>query len=62
MYCVQHCFIYRPSDSTVLDRTQDCCDYDIGIDTLTTRLDLIHTRLDLIHQEKFWLITEKNTF
>jgi hypothetical protein len=43
-YNIQHCFIYRPSDST--SRT-------IAIlawmpEALTTRLDLIHTRLDLI--------------
>ncbi len=29
------------------DRTQDCC--DIGIDALTTWLNLIHSRIDLIH-------------
>jgi hypothetical protein len=47
---IQHCFICRPSDSTVPT--------DAGIeprtavhwqsDALTTRLDLIRTRLDLI--------------
>jgi hypothetical protein len=50
---IQHCFISRPSNSTV--------SMDAGIEpssvatlhwqsgALTTRLDLIHTRLDLIH-------------
>ncbi len=47
---IQHCFIYRPSDSTLSE--------DAGIDSglwhwqpdaLTLRLDLIHTRLNLIH-------------
>jgi hypothetical protein len=48
-YCIQHCFICRPSDSTVST--------DAGIEllqlvhwqseALTTRLDLIRTRLDL---------------
>jgi hypothetical protein len=51
MYCIQHCFICRPSDSTVSE--------DAGIELLrlrhwhsdapTTRLDLILTRLDHIH-------------
>ncbi len=31
MYTIQHCFICRPSDSTVLEdagiETQDCCDF-----------------------------------
>ncbi len=34
MYDIQHCFICRPSDSTVSggcwDLTQDSCDYGIG--------------------------------
>jgi hypothetical protein len=63
MYDIQHCFICRPSDSTVSE--------DAGIEHRTvattalavrrpnhsaryhppkTRLDLIHTRLDLIHK------------
>ncbi len=54
LYCIQHCFICRPSDSTVSE--------DAGSnprllqlwhwqsDALTARLDLIHTKLDLIHQ------------
>ena len=62
MYCIQHCFICRPSESTVSE--------DTGIEPRTvapsalaarrfsnhyarshpqTRLDRIHTRLDLIH-------------
>jgi hypothetical protein len=54
MNCIQHCFICRPSDSTVSE--------DAGIEPRTvatsaltvrrsshTWLDLIHTRLDLIH-------------
>jgi hypothetical protein len=33
-YFIYHCFIYRPSDTTVKeDRTQDCC--DLGIDRQT---------------------------
>jgi hypothetical protein len=45
MYDIQHCFICRPSDSTVSE--------DAGIEprtvaaALTTRLDLIYTRLDI---------------
>jgi hypothetical protein len=33
---IQHCFICRPSDSTVSDRdrTQDICDFGIGSQTL----------------------------
>jgi hypothetical protein len=32
MYVIQHCFICRPSDSTVsVDRAQDYCDF--GIDS-----------------------------
>ncbi len=45
MYCIQHCFICRPSDSTVSeDAGIDYCDFGIGSqsDALTTRLDLIH--------------------
>ncbi len=34
-YCIQHCFICRPSDSIVSeDPTQDCCDLGIGSQTL----------------------------
>ncbi len=56
MYDIQHCFIRRPSDSTVSE--------DAGIepgqlrlrhwlsDALTNWLDLIHTWIDLIH---IWL-------
>jgi hypothetical protein len=34
MYIIQHCFICRPSDSTVSeDRTQNCCNF--GIDSVT---------------------------
>jgi hypothetical protein len=49
MFFIQHCFICRPSDSTVSEnagidhRTQNCCDFDIGCQTLSsTQLDLIH--------------------
>ncbi len=38
MYVIQHCFVCRPSDSTVSedagDRTQDCCDFGIDSQTL----------------------------
>ncbi len=52
-YVIQHCFICRPSDSTV----SEDADLDPGLlwlrhwqpDALTTRLDLIHSQLDLIH-------------
>ena len=56
MYCIQHCFFCRPSDSTVSE--------DAAIepellwlrhwqsDALTTRLDLIHnSAIDLIHTQ-----------
>jgi hypothetical protein len=43
MYVIQHCLICRPSDFTVSeDRTQDCCDFGIASQTLSTWLDLIH--------------------
>jgi hypothetical protein len=39
MYLIQHCFICRPSDSTVsedacMDRAQDCCDFGSDSQTL----------------------------
>ncbi len=46
-YVPQHCFICRPSDSTVSEdaawhRTQDCCNFDIGTQkALINRLDFI---------------------
>jgi hypothetical protein len=57
---MQHCFICRSSNSTVLseDRTHDCFatlafavrrSNPTRLDLIHTRLDLIHTRLDLIH-------------
>ncbi len=42
MYFIQHCFIFRPSDSTVLEDAR-------RLDLIHTLLDLIHTWLDLIH-------------
>jgi hypothetical protein len=47
MYDTQHCFVCRPSDSTVSEdagiEPKASCDYVIGLsDALTTRLDLIH--------------------
>jgi hypothetical protein len=45
MYFIQHCFVCRPSDSTVsedagIEPRTDCCDFGIGKpDALTTRLD-----------------------
>ena len=55
IYDTQHCFICRPSDSTVSEdagieprtrlRLRHCLS-----DALTTQLDLIHTRLDLIQR------------
>jgi hypothetical protein len=39
MYVIQHCFICRPSDSTVsedagIEPMQDCCDFSIDSQTL----------------------------
>jgi hypothetical protein len=35
MYCIEYCFICRPSNSIVLeDRTQDSCDFGISSQTL----------------------------
>jgi hypothetical protein len=54
MYEIQHCFICRPSDSTVTEnagigaRTVATIRHWLS-DALSTRLDLIHSRLDLIH-------------
>jgi hypothetical protein len=48
MYFIQHCFICRPSDTTLsedagIERTQDCCELrHRQSDAITTRLDLIH--------------------
>jgi hypothetical protein len=53
MYCIQHCFHLPPIRFHCVggcwDRTQDCCDFGIESDALTTRLDLIHIQIDLIH-------------
>ncbi len=46
MYDIQHCFICRPSDSTV---SEDAGIEPLGQISSTVRLDLIRTRLDLIH-------------
>ncbi len=61
MYDIQHCFFYRPSDSTV---SKDAVIEPRTVETTASavrrsnhsarshpqaRLDLIHTRLDLIH-------------
>jgi hypothetical protein len=48
LYCIQHCFIIRPSDSTVSE------DAGMGLDPGLLRLrhwqsDALTTRLDLIH-------------
>ncbi len=52
MYDIQHFFICCPSDSTVSKdagiKTQDSCDYGIGCQTLTTRLDLILTLKEVL--------------
>jgi hypothetical protein len=50
MYDIQHCFIYRPSDSIV---SEDVIKPTHWLsDALTTRLEFIHTtRLDLIHKK-----------
>ncbi len=49
MYDIKHCFICRPSDSTVSEDA-GIEPRAVGITALTVRrLDLIHTRLDLIH-------------
>jgi hypothetical protein len=42
-YCIQHCFICGPSDSTVSD--------DAGIEPRTVATSALDTRLDLIHIE-----------
>jgi hypothetical protein len=50
MYDIQHCFICRPSDSTVSENAGiEPRTVATTSDALTTRLDLIHNRLDLIH-------------
>jgi hypothetical protein len=52
MYVIQHCFICRPSDPTVLE--------DAGIeprivatqpDALTTRLDVIHRNMKVVGRQ-----------
>jgi hypothetical protein len=43
MYCIQHCFIRRPSDSTVSE------DARIEPRTVATSALAVSTRLDLIH-------------
>jgi hypothetical protein len=46
MYCIQHCFICRPSDSTVSDvagiEPRTVATSALAVSALTTRLDLIH--------------------
>ncbi len=56
MYCIQHCFICRPSDFIVSEPRRILGSNPELLrlrhwqpDVLTTRLDLIHNRLDLIH-------------
>jgi hypothetical protein len=42
MYCIQHCFICRPSDSTVSEYA--------GIELLPWQSEALTTRLDLLHR------------
>jgi hypothetical protein len=42
MYCVQHCFICRPSDSTVSENA--------GIELLPWQSEALTTRLDLLRR------------
>ncbi len=61
MYCIQHCFICRPSDSTVSE--------DAGIEPGLLWLghwqsDVLTTRLDLVHGEVYCTLvgTRKQVF
>ncbi len=47
MYCIQHCFICRPSDTTVSEdagiEPRTVATAALAVDALTTQLDLIRT-------------------